>query len=199
MDESFRCNRSGSGYCVSGCGQKSKDCLAEWYVASAPSVRLGGHTLVYCRPGESCDADGDGTDETCTFRLALCFNTTDPRLDCDQVGVRSFTLLSPNPLNPRSTGRDVLNGSAILRALTASPLGGTSSTSEPSIAFTPDIADTNVCSDVFEVKVALGHTRAGTPIAGRLKLRSLVVSPPVPGGARRGVKDSDLLSLACYP
>jgi hypothetical protein len=198
VDDSFRCNRDAAGYCVPGCGSKSKDCLVEWYVESAPSVRHGGHTLVYCRPGEACDADGDATDEVCTFRLALCFNTSDPRLPCNPVGVADFRLLQPNPLNPNASGMDIQNGSAILQALTSSTMSLVPRAAPAAIAFDPAITDINVCSDVFEVKVPLVHTRSGKLAAGRIRLRSRATSPP-PAGRRRGVKDSDVMFVSCYP
>lgn len=192
------CSPSGVSYCVAGGGAQGSDCLAEWYISAAPYSDTGGRTQVFCKPGASCDADGSATDTVCTFRLALCLNNSDPSLQCHPESVGSFKLLQPNPLNPRPSSFDFANADTIMRALGAPPMRGVSNNANATMSFNPAITTTNICTDLFDVKVPLKAHRNGGFTQGTLKLRSQATTP-FSASHEKGIKDSDTLLLVCYP
>lgn len=184
---------------MSGGGPQRTDCLAEWYVSGAPFTGSGGHIQVFCKPGASCDADGSATDGVCTFRVAICLNSTDPSLQCEPGAVGSFKLRQPNLLKPRLRSFDFQNADAILRALGASSARGVTNGTEPTtLWFNPAITTTNVCTDLFDVRVPLKAHANGTFTKGTLKLQSQAKTP-FSANSVNGIKDTDLLLLVCYP
>lgn len=190
------CDGNSAGYCVPGGGSVKTDCMTEWWVPGTPFIGSGRNIEVFCIPGAYCDADGDGTDGTCTFRVALCLNTSDPALQCTSPGVLRFELKKPNALYAK-TPADTINAGNVLGVLAGPPLRGVSGPTASAISFAPPIQAGDVCTSAFDVVVPL-KSRGGTHQKGSVKLRSVAVAPQV-GLTMRGVKDSDLLRLSCYP
>jgi hypothetical protein len=173
------------------------DCLTEWYVSAAPFTSTGSHTRVFCKPGASCDADGDANDAVCTFRVALCLNSTDPYLQCAPGAIDRFKLQRPNLLKPRPRSFDFENATAIMQALSVSPARGVAQGTDSRTAwFRPPITATNVCTDLFDVMVPLKARANGTFTKGTLTLRAQATT--LPSAGQRSATDSDSLVLVCY-
>ena len=77
--------------CVPGGGSKKTDCQMEWVVnpipllknmTPVPDVKNGiQRNRLYCYDGDTrCDFDGVKNNSSCTFRVGICINNTDPRL-----------------------------------------------------------------------------------------------------------------------
>ena len=111
----------------------------------------------------------------------------------------SFKLLQPNPLSPRLSSFDFANADTIMRALGAPPMRGVSNnTNAATMSFNPAITTTDICTDLFDVKVPLKAHRNGSFTKGTLKLRSRATAP-FSASHQKGIKDSDTLLLVCYP
>ncbi|HZP42471.1 MAG TPA: DUF4215 domain-containing protein [Candidatus Binatia bacterium] len=78
-------------------------CLLEWAVENPNDPQTGGFpsTTQTCIDGDpTCDADG-ATDGGCSFRVAACLASNDPRLPaCQPAPVARVTLFHPNPVHP---------------------------------------------------------------------------------------------------
>lgn len=182
---------------MQGGGPANTECLAAWYLPGTPFIKAGAKVQVLCKPGESCDADGSATDAVCTFRVAVCLNSTDPTLQCQPGPLASFKLMRPNPASPRLSGSDSANANAILKAVSSLQVGATIAP-DSALQFNPALTAINTCSGLFDVLVPLKANANGTLSKRTIKLRSLVKTLPSPGMPKR-VKDSDTLRLVCYP
>lgn len=172
-------------------------CLSAWYLPGTPFTGAGRRVQVFCKPGASCDADGSATDGVCTFRVAICLNNTDPTQQCQASSLASFKLLRPNPSSARLSRYDATNADSILAAVASLPVGpriGPDSV----VGFDPALTATNLCTGLFDVMVPLKAHANGTLSKGTLKLRSQVRTLAAPTN-RKGTKDSDTLTLLCYP
>lgn len=116
---------------VPGGGNPSTDCISEVAVMNPTNTPfLDRRDLVnknqICTDGDpACDADLTA-DGRCTFRVAICFNQTDPSLpSCTPTDVLEYRLNAPKPLvaNPDNAA----NGQALAASLVAlgSIQGGT--------------------------------------------------------------------------
>ena len=111
----------------------------------------------------------------------------------------SFKLLQPNPLNPRLSSFDFANADTIMHALGAPPMRSVgTNTNAATMSFNPPITATDLCTDLFDIKVPLKAHRNGSFTKGTLKLRSRATTP-FSAGHENGIKDSDTLLLVCYP
>ncbi|MBI3786436.1 MAG: hypothetical protein HY270_23860, partial [Deltaproteobacteria bacterium] len=69
--------------CSPGGGPLRTDCNIEWEVVPVPPLSAKGipRNRLTCQEGDpSCDFDGNLTNHSCTFRVALCLNNNDIRL-----------------------------------------------------------------------------------------------------------------------
>ena len=131
--------------------------------------------------------------------MALCLNNSDPSLACQAESVGSFKLLRPNPLSPRLSSFDLANADTIMRALGAPPMRAASDNANAAtMSFDPAITTTNICTELFDLKVPLKAHRNGSFTQGTLKLRSQAATP-FSASHKKGIKDSDTLLLVCFP
>jgi hypothetical protein len=96
-----QCTAPAPGRCLSGGGAKRTDCLLE-FAPSGPVTLNGRGTMVKnllrCTDGDpACDMDGV-RDGQCTFGVALCFGSSDPRFAaCNPSMVANVEVVKPNP------------------------------------------------------------------------------------------------------
>jgi hypothetical protein len=95
-----QCTEPAPGRCVTGGGSRRTDCLLELLTTGRPSFNRRGTKLgaaVWCADGDPvCDLDA-GRDGVCTFGVALCLGSTDPRLPvCAPFPVRGVEVLAPS-------------------------------------------------------------------------------------------------------
>jgi len=207
-----------TGDCLPGRSAAASECLAEWLISPQPVFSGRPSTQLTCHDGESCDADGDPTNHSCTFTLALCVNNTDPRfLKCVPSDVSRLDLTAPNRNGTRNKPEDTANADALLAALAAIPEGVSSGTctnlaggtsclvnadcNSPGkhdgrcrrfVAFMPPVTTPNVCGAPAPVVVPLTHRASGTYGAATKHVRLRATS-----STRR--LDSDALTLRCLP
>jgi hypothetical protein len=105
--------------------------------------------------------------------------------------------MKPDPSSPGLSRSDSANADAILEAMTSLPVGATIA-ADSALRFNPALATTSMCTGLFDVQVPLRAHANGTSSKGTIKLRSQVKTLPAPG-TRKSVKDSDTLTLVCYP
>ena len=109
------------GDCLPGRGSARARCFAEWLVEPPPvfTGRRHRHSSS-CHDGDSCDTDGDGTNHSCTFHLALCLNNTDPTLPkCTPTDVATVDVTTPNRNGLSNNSEDTVNADALLTAIAA--------------------------------------------------------------------------------
>ncbi len=115
-----------TGDCLPGRGSPKSECIAEWRVEPRPVFTGRPPTQLVCHDGDSCDSDGDGTNHSCTFNLAVCLNNTDPGLrTCVPTDVVKVDLTAPSLNSLRNKPEDTANADAFLTAIAAIS-GGTS-------------------------------------------------------------------------
>ncbi|HJQ85043.1 MAG TPA: hypothetical protein VKA21_13250 [Candidatus Binatia bacterium] len=166
---------------VPGGGSRRSDCNAEWQVVNPTNTPFLRHDRINnnqtCTDGDpNCDADRT-VDGTCTFRVSICLNQTDPALaSCTPAGATALVHVYPS----RRAGVLALND-ALLQALV--DLGGTlTGHGLTDVAFDPALAG-SVCTDFALLPVAVGERP-------RLRYRATAAS---------GTADPDKLRLLCSP
>src|SRR5262249_11428278 len=139
------CTDSGRGTCTAN-ERAPQSCAFEWLVDPNLTTDRKGFpdSTVTCADGQAfCDADATN-DGTCTFRLAVCLNSTDPRLVCTPSSVSSLTL--SDKIVASSDPADQTNATTLLDALAAIDPGSTGTVSGGTVAFTPAASTGNACS-----------------------------------------------------
>jgi hypothetical protein len=96
-----QCTAPAPGRCIAGGGSTRTDCHVEFLTAGRLDVNRRATKLkrtVRCTDGDpACDLDG-APDGTCSFGLALCFGSADPRYpQCTPLHVRSIEVVGPRP------------------------------------------------------------------------------------------------------
>ncbi len=145
-----------------GCVPNARDpdaCAFEWHVepnlTRARSGIVG--STVTCADGQSfCDADGV-PDGQCTFRVAACLGSTDPRLSCVASPVTAVTLQSPS-IRSRDPV-DQANATTLLAALGDVDPGSTGTLSGREIAYAPPAGGANSCTAYQDVVVPTARGR----------------------------------------
>jgi len=156
---------------VEGGGVARTDCLAEWLVVNPTNTpfrdRRGRVSNIQsCHDGDSlCDGDG-AVNGSCTFRVAICLDESDPGLPaCSADSVSAYALASPTPVATSAVER--ANAEAILGALVA--LGGTrGGTRQNVVTFSPAIAG-GACTPLAAVRVPARPTGGRAIIQGRAR------------------------------
>ena len=150
----IECTDSDPGLCVPGKG-KAAGCAFEWLVD--PNLTLakglpGGK--VTCTDGQPfCDFDG-AKDGTCTFHLAACFNSQDPRpeVSCTATSISSVTLTKPSSSGDST---DVANANAILGALKNVDPNSTGTQAGAQVSYSPAAGTQNACTGFLTIVVPL--------------------------------------------
>ena len=182
------CTGEAPGDCVAN-AKSSAACAFEWHVEPNLSRRdgLAGNT-VRCADGQPfCDADG-ATDGACTFRVAGCLASADPRFACSGGEVSGVTLASPKP-STRDPDQQAA-ATSLLDALRTADPGSTGALDGAVVTYTPAAATPNACTDYVEVRVPV-NAKGSRLRAGRLLLRAAAAS------AAGGVVDQ--VTLSCDP
>jgi len=169
------CTDPTPGACAPGNG-KQRGCALEWQVD--PNLTFRRHTglptnRVTCTDGQTlCDFDA-ARDGQCTFHVALCLNSQDPRLPlCSPVAIDGIELRRPTLADPLAL--------PLLTALRDADAGGTLNGS--TVSYVPAATNVNECT---------GYLNVGVPAGERRKI-SLSLQTDV-GPARSGV------TLTCKP
>ncbi len=124
--------------------------------------------VVSCADGQPfCDADGT-MDGRCTFHLAVCLNSTDPRLTCTPTSIDAVALA---PKLARSTDpTDQANATALLTALRSVDPESTGTVSASGVTYTPPAATQNACSSYVDVVVPV-KSHGTSVVAGTRQLQ----------------------------
>lgn len=131
-------------------GGSGADCFHEWLPNPQPEKNGAGipKSKLECTDDDpSCDFGPPG-DNACTFKVALCFNVTDPRLPaCTPGSIASVTIKSPKrrepPVDPiAEANRDALDG---LIASLGGEFGG--SCTAPEVAVGDGCLENEDCDD----------------------------------------------------
>jgi len=206
-----------AGDCLSGgASSLGTQCMVEWLLEPPPTVSRPTATLIACRDGDACDADG-AVNQSCTFHVAVCFNNHDPRLpSCVPSDVKLVELLSPRIDRPQNTPADTANAQALLDAIAAGAggqvMGVCSNRSQMICSANPDCNSPgrtdgrcyrfvsvsppdetfDQCTLSADVVVPLRARRTGSFVANSKHLRLRATS-----SAR--VIDRNYLTLRCLP
>ena len=106
------------GGCLPGGKPSKKQCLSEFLVSPALPPFKHPPSTITCRDGDSCDLDGDATNHSCTFGLAVCLNNHDPGLvKCVPSDVATVELLKPRTDSVHNTPDDTANATALLNTV----------------------------------------------------------------------------------
>lgn len=184
------CTDTSPGSCVPGKGAAG-GCALEWLVY--PNLTFKAATdlpgaQVSCADGQPfCDLDGKA-DGQCTFQVAACLNSDDPRETCTGATITSVKLSSPLPTSRKPT--DSMNAQTILTALSSVDPSVTATVTGAKVLYSPASARPNACTNFFNVVVPVRSVGLRT-LAGK---RS--ISPMLQTNAGRG---SNRLTLTCNP
>lgn len=155
------CSDAAPGACVPSHGTAG-GCAFEWLVY--PNLTLGAAGMpgarVTCADGQPfCDID-NASDGQCTFQVAACLNSSDPRVQCTSAATESVKLNSPRLTSRNPT--DSANAQTILMALSSVDPGATGTLTGAKISYSPVAAMPNACTNFFEIAVPVrSSTRAG--------------------------------------
>jgi hypothetical protein len=155
----IECTDGSPGVCVPGTG-RANTCEFEWL--ADPNLTLVARTqipgrTISCTDGRAfCDADGLA-DGKCTFRVAACLNSGDPRLACTPAAVTSITLTNPSPAS--SDPVKMANAGKLLGALATVDLNSTGTTVGNQITYTPEASTPDACTTYLSIVVPAGTTR----------------------------------------
>jgi hypothetical protein len=180
---------------ILGGGSQRTDCLVTWDVlppAIATALPVGGAACSDNDP--ACDADQ--TVGQCTFRLSLCFNSTDRRLPYCDTGqpVTSGQLIWPRADSAR-TAFDAANAAAFAAALPAFPVTGTNQCTGPIWFVVPTGSNSG--------KQWIRFTARSSGEVARLVAAAVaddgVTIDAIMEAAARGRSDADRLRFTCLP
>jgi hypothetical protein len=182
------CTESAPGLCVPGAGNPA--CGFEWLVYPNLTKLRGGvpAKTVTCTDGQPfCDLDGV-QDGKCTFQVAGCLNSDDPRIACTPAPISSINVMRPQASSTDPT--DAANAATLLAALKDVDGGSTGTQTGSQITYVPAASTHNACTGMVSVTVPLRtlgtRTLRGTK---RLSLKSQTEAGPV----------RDRLTLVCKP
>ena len=146
-------------------------CDFEWHVEPNLSRRQGlVSNVVTCADGQPfCDADGL-RDGVCTFRVAGCLGSQDPRLACSASAVSDVTLGSPRLASRLANDRAA--ASALLDALATADGSSVGAIDQSLVTYVPAAATPNACTDYVNVTVPVRGNGAKAK-AGKLVLSAL--------------------------
>ena len=208
-----------AGACLPGRGSASTECMGEWLVDPAPVYSGRPPSRIVCHDGDSCDADGDTTNHSCTFHVALCLNNHDPSLTkCTPTDAALVEVLKPNRNGTRNRPEDTSNADALLNAVAAITSSGgvrgicKNRTVAPTcttnadcnspgktdgrcyvfVRFDPSDTAADRCGPAANIVVPLRVTANGVyrGVSKRLRLRT---------SDSNGSADNDSLTLRCVP
>ena len=154
----IECTDSAPGICVPATGRTSA-CGVEWLadpnLTLVAKTQLPGRTI-RCADGQPfCDADGM-QDGQCTFRIAACLNSQDPRVPCTPTSITSVKLTpAPNSVDPTNSA----NAATVLAALATADPGSVGTATGAVIAYSPAAATSNACTGYVNVVVPAGTLR----------------------------------------
>jgi len=137
------------GACAAG-RDKTTGCELEWQVDPNLTQTNGITTSkVFCNDGlPFCDGDG-AADGTCTFHVAACMNSTDPRLaSCSVQPIQSVVIKRPLASSPVV--------SRLVNALATADTGTTGSVAVSRVDFSTPAATPNSCTTYLDIPVAKG-------------------------------------------
>lgn len=182
-----QCTDPAPGMCVAG-RSPTAACALEWIAYPNMTIRRTGlpGATISCTDGQPfCDFD-NARDGQCTFHLAACLNSTDPRLSCSATSIDTIQLLRPRVSSSNPTDR--ANAATILGVL--SSMQGTPGTvSGATVTYEPPASTPNACTAYFDVVVPIHNGVRQSP--GRTVLSPLVQT----ASSRPG----DRLTLICKP
>ena len=184
-----QCTAPPPGRCVAGGGSRRTDCLLEFLTTGRPSFNRRGTKLrpaVWCVDGDPvCDLDG-ARDGGCTFGVALCFGSADPRQPgCAPFPVRSVEVVSPGVAG--NLPADQLRNIAALENA-AQVLGLQVRHAGQIIAPAVRPVGDGICGPFARVTVPAPATEGSRPLQRVFKLRAV---------AADGRRDQDRLALMC--
>lgn len=177
--------------CTPGGGGKRTDCRVEWLVTPRPASDGSGipkNTAVCYEGDPGCDLDLDLTNHSCTMRVALCVNNTDPRLSrCAPSYIDTFQVLSP-----RTSSADPADA-ANRAALESQLLGFGTSLVRGSRIVSRGVRNStlNACGDSMSMVVPQLRLRSGTFQGGSKTLT-------VQANSSSSGLDRDSLVLQCH-
>lgn len=183
------CTDPAPGLCTPG-GSGPRDCAFEWEVYPNLTLDRAGMPgpTVTCGDGQPfCDFDGVA-DGRCTFHLAACLNSADPRLACAPAPIGSIALSRPLPT--AGDPADRANAATILGALATADGSSVGALSGPAVTYTPPAAHHDACTAFVDVVVPV--RQIGTRLARGT--RSIRLTARTPVGS-----DRDQLTLVCNP
>jgi len=185
-----QCTDTSPGFCVPGRGAAG-GCALEWLVY--PNLTLKAATKlpgaqVTCADGQPfCDVDGK-QDGQCSFQVAACLNSTDPRLSCTVSGVNSLKLGAPRLIS--SDPADSSNAQTLITALRDIDPEATGTTIGATISYTPSAMTPNACTPFFTLRVPVRSSGVEVRSGRR------TISPTVVTAAGRA---TNRLTLVCNP
>ncbi|MFI5366070.1 MAG: hypothetical protein ACHQ4J_10635 [Candidatus Binatia bacterium] len=161
-----QCTDTSPGFCVPGRGAAG-GCALEWLVYPNLTLKAANDlpgARVTCADGQPfCDADG-AQDGQCTFQVAACLNSSDPRVSCNAAAVNSLKLSSPRPTSANAI--DGMNAQTLLTALRSVDPNATGTVAGAVISYSPGAATQNACTGFFNVTVPVRASATGT-LAGK--------------------------------
>ncbi len=207
-------------------GRGGTDCTHEWLVQPPPPLNPFGapSRQIDCTDDDpACDFGSATGDNECTFRVAQCFNVSDPRFACTATDTTRAQILSPAASQRNSA--DSSNRTALSDAIVGlgahaqglcanagpqyqsscqmnsqcdSAPGRNNGVCPVVISFDRAFTTPDVCTPFATIRVPLRLTATG-PKNGRRLIKIAVTSStdPVTGKPRRA--DTDSLSLVCRP
>jgi serine protease len=172
LPQPIGCTDPAPGACVPGAGTTSS-CEVEWLVD--PNLTLKKSTgapsnTVSCTDGQTF-CDFDNVVGQCTFHVAACLNSQDPRLPlCTAAPIHSIAILRPKPTDPITV--------TLLAALKTADGASSGTVAGATVTYTPTAASPNACTSYMSVvvpaggktKIQLLAATAGGPAISSLKL-----------------------------
>ena len=152
------CTEPAPGSCVTN-ERDPEGCSFEWLVDPNLGHDRSGlpDDLVVCADGQPyCDADGVQNGR-CTFHVAMCLNSRDPRLGCTPSSVSTVALTGP--IRRSTDPADQANAAALLGALRDIDPSSTGTVSGSTVSYVPAAATRDACSSFLDIVVPL---RAGS-------------------------------------
>ncbi|MBI3770715.1 MAG: hypothetical protein HY271_19780 [Deltaproteobacteria bacterium] len=183
------CTDPAPGACVTNT-RSPQACDLEWHVEPNLTRDRNGFAggVVSCADGQPfCDVDATA-DGRCTFHVAVCLNSTDPRFACTASAVDSVQLRGK--LARSSDPTDNANAAALLPALENADPGSAGAATGSVVTYTPAAATSDACSSYVDVVVPV-KSRNGRITPGK---RTLQVATRTATS-----KVSEKLTLICTP
>lgn len=161
-------------------------------VGYARHGRRARYSAQSCRASDpTCDADGTANG-SCSFKVAVCLNVSDPRLlersgemACSPSSIVVWQVRRPLP-DSKPPGD--ANGAAPRDAVGSLGTAAVSGKHDETLTFTPAVAGTQTCTGFVPVVVPLRDSL----VAGRAVVKTTVATSS-------GDADTDKLKLACLP